>query len=102
MIVSVVLADNKDVDGNKALERENLFELAARCYCRALTLVDDNILLWHDLGVCYLSHARFTEHEEVTTDLYEKAFACAKYCVGKNPQNATHWNLLGNISFFKG
>lgn len=58
MVVHPCLSDKSDENGDyEIMGKEELFTLAARCYCKAITTCNvDNILLWQDLAVCYFSH----------------------------------------------
>ncbi|GJQ65964.1 hypothetical protein Trydic_g4060 [Trypoxylus dichotomus] len=100
MLVLSALAEGKDVAGSKMLEQDELFALAERCYCKSMSLTDDNILIWHDLARCYLSHARHSLNDS-NRDLYQKAFTAVHHCVVADPANWEHWNLLGVVAFFK-
>lgn len=102
MLVLASLVDGSDSEGNKILEQNELFTLAERCYYKALTLVEDNVLLWHDLAACYYAHARNAETAEESSELFKKARACIEHCISVNPTYWQHWNLLGTIAFFNG
>ncbi|KAI4467992.1 superkiller 3 protein-related [Holotrichia oblita] len=99
MFILSALAEGKDVSGTKMLEQDELFALAERCYCKSMSLIEDNILIWHDLARCYLSHAKHSTND--TTKLYQNAFAAAHHCITLDSGNWEHWNLLGIVAFFK-
>jgi superkiller protein 3 len=90
--------EGKDVSGNKILEKNELYTLASRCYCKSLSFIEDNFLIWHDLAVCYLNHAINSDTQELFQQLINKALAIAQYCTSKNSTYWQHWNLLGNIA----
>lgn len=85
-------------EGNKIMEKNDLFILATQCYCKSISLFEDNFLLWHDLAVCYLGHALSSESDDDYKNLIFKAKAAAQHCVTKDPTYSPHWNLLGNIA----
>lgn len=66
-----------------------------------MSLTDNNVLIWHDLARCYLSHAK-TSTNETSNNLFQRAFAAVHHCVTTDPANWEHWNLLGIVAFFKG
>ncbi|KAJ8928550.1 hypothetical protein NQ314_018888 [Rhamnusium bicolor] len=77
---------------------EELFNIS-RCYCKAISLVeDDNLLIWHDLGTCYLHHALNTEEPKKVEQLLHYAMAATRHCTINNPSSCQHWNLLGNVA----
>ncbi|KAJ8978706.1 hypothetical protein NQ317_015954 [Molorchus minor] len=49
-------------------------------YCKAINLIDDNVLIWHDLGTCYLHHALNTEESSKIEQLLIYAAAAAQHC----------------------
>ncbi|RZC41781.1 tetratricopeptide repeat protein 37, partial [Asbolus verrucosus] len=98
LLLSSSFVEAADVQGNKVLEKNDLFTLAIRCYCKSLSLIADNILIWHDLAVCYLSSALSTDDPELFEQLMNKAQAVVQYCTSNNPTSWQHWNLLGNIA----
>lgn len=69
------------------------------CYCKAITLTDVNILIWHDLALCYYAHACSirNDNDGEKKKLLTYAHAAAKHCIDNNPSNWEHWNLLGVI-----
>lgn len=73
-----------------------------RCYCKSLSIVEDNALIWHDLATCYLAHACESADAKKATELYELSLRTAKHCTNVNPNYWQHWNLLGNIYCKKG
>ncbi|KAK9737501.1 Tetratricopeptide repeat [Popillia japonica] len=99
MFILSALAEGKDVSGSKILEQDELFTLAERCYCKSMSLIEDNVLIWHDLARCYLSHAKHSTNN--TINLYQNAFAAAHHCITIDSGNWEHWNLLGIVAFFK-
>ncbi|CAD6233381.1 GSCOCG00007165001-RA-CDS [Cotesia congregata] len=78
------------------IHQSELFTLAARCYCRALSITKDSSLLWHDLACCYLSQLIHdsTVNRKVTA---EKSLEAAKQAVRLCPTTWVHWNILGVI-----
>uniref|UniRef100_A0A6P7G2Q1 Tetratricopeptide repeat protein 37 n=1 Tax=Diabrotica virgifera virgifera TaxID=50390 RepID=A0A6P7G2Q1_DIAVI len=88
------------VAGKDKIEREDLFHLATTCYCKAISLNENN-LLWHDLSSCYLKHAKCTANKTDKEMLLSYAMTAAKHCATSNPKYWQHWNLLGNIAMEK-
>ncbi|KAJ8909617.1 hypothetical protein NQ315_004979 [Exocentrus adspersus] len=82
------------------VEKEDLYKMAARFYCKAINLTEDNVLIWHDLGVCYLYHAMNTEGNG-KQQLFLYSLAVARHCTSTNPSRWQHWNLLGNVAMRK-
>ncbi|CAG9862355.1 unnamed protein product [Phyllotreta striolata] len=89
------------MEGKSTIRTEDLFSLSASCYCRAISLTSDNILIWHDLSNCYLKHALHLTDKEKRNTLFTYASAAATNCSETNPNNWQHWNLLGNISMYQ-
>lgn len=81
----------------KIVEDDELYVLAERCYCKILSSTEQNVLIWHDLSVCYLSHARACSSQT----LIDRALSIAQHCVSSDPLHWQHWNLLGNIAFYQ-
>lgn len=66
-----------------------------------LKSTDDNILIWHDLATCYLSHACRYPKDSESEKLVERTLTVAHHCTTHNPSHWQHWNLLGNAAFYK-
>ncbi|XP_045477416.1 tetratricopeptide repeat protein 37 [Harmonia axyridis] len=88
-------------DGDKILEKEDLLQLAVRCYSKAIVLTKSNDLLWHDLAVAYFLQAKHSEDKELANEISTKAQAILQQCSSKNPTYWQHWNLLGIILMTK-
>ena len=101
-LTSFNIEGDKVVEANATLNKDELFNLAATCYCKSLGFLEDNCLLWHDLAVCYLSHSSSTKDRAVYEQLINKSQIITQYCTSKNPTNWQHWNLLGNIAMSLG
>lgn len=69
-----------------------------RCYYKALSLLEDKVLIWHDLASCFLSHASSCSDPEQVEQLHKKAGNIVQHCVSINPTNWQHWNLMGVIA----
>lgn len=91
------LAEGQDIEGKTVLNKNGLYTLAARCYCKSLSLVEQNVLLWHDLATCYFSHACESKEASRASELFDLALNTIRHCVHVNPDYWQHWNLLGNI-----
>ncbi|XP_057320439.1 SKI3 subunit of superkiller complex protein [Microplitis mediator] len=78
------------------IHQSELFTLAARSYCRALSITKDSSLLWHDLACCYLAqvHHDSTVNRKITA---EKSLEAAKQAVRLCSTTWVHWNILGVI-----
>lgn len=115
------LVEGKEVAGIQQLQKYELYTLAARyidcnnnslvyiktifyyrCFSKSLSLVQDNVLIWHDLATCYLMHACETNDKEKATKLFDLSLQITKHCTNVNPTYWQHWNLLGNIYCKKG
>ncbi|KAF7996121.1 hypothetical protein HCN44_010377 [Aphidius gifuensis] len=79
------------------IERSQLFSLATRCYCRALSLSKDSSFLWHDLACCYFSQVNLDNNIDKKT-IANQSMEAAKQAIRLNPTTWIHWNLLGVIS----
>lgn len=76
-----------------------------RCYSKILSSdgEENNVLTWHDLAACYLSHARDVTSDPNRSKVFgDRALAVARHCASTNANNWQHWNLLGNVAFFQG
>ncbi|KAL3287818.1 hypothetical protein HHI36_002277 [Cryptolaemus montrouzieri] len=98
LMIMRALDEGIHVGGDKILEKDDLFQLAAKCYCKALILIEDKQFLWHDLAVCYLNQAENCEDRDIIRKLLTKAQAIIQNCTLTNPRCWQHWNLLGNIA----
>ncbi|KAK9891016.1 hypothetical protein WA026_013349 [Henosepilachna vigintioctopunctata] len=98
LMIMKAVDEGIDIEGNKILERDSLFQLAAKCYCKASVLIETKEYIWHDLAACYLCQAKQCEDKDVIDDLLEKARAIIQQCTTVNPGCWQHWNLLGNIA----
>lgn len=69
MVVHPSLSESPSKNGDyELMGKDELFVLAARCYCKAISLCEtNNIMLWQDLSNCYYSHG-----------LYDKALSVAR------------------------
>ncbi|XP_046996555.1 tetratricopeptide repeat protein 37 [Schistocerca americana] len=85
-------------EGVKYLSKEEVLQLGARCYCRALTLSPHSDLIWHDLAVNYQYQAENTAMRNLKNQLRNWALKAAKKCVTLSPRNCQHWNLLGVVA----
>ncbi|XP_017884078.1 tetratricopeptide repeat protein 37 [Ceratina calcarata] len=93
--VSSTLIKYKDTESIALLKRQDMFSLATRFYCCALSLSPQSALLWHDLALCYLIQLRHRPANE--KNLAGKCLAAVKHAVKLNPSAWSHWNLLGVI-----
>lgn len=78
------------------------FQKNFRCYREATKLSQNNSLVWHDLGTCYLNHALIDDDVEKKKNLLTYAMVIIRYCVEANPNNWQHWNLMGVIAMSQG
>ncbi|CAH1994676.1 unnamed protein product [Acanthoscelides obtectus] len=92
------LLEGGDQDENQLCEKEQLFVSATRFYCKAINLTETNILIWHDLATCYMTHALNTTESEKKKLLLSYAMSACQHCTSINPMNWQHWNLMGNIA----
>lgn len=78
------------------LDGEKLFELAARCFCRAIKIRNDDVLLWYELALNYykrsLRHRGDGNNRKSLIDMSVKA---VKHSIELLPTRWTNWNLLG-------
>lgn len=81
------------------LKGEQLFELAARCYCRAIKHCTNDVLLWYELALNY--YLRAIQFHSCGTDERVKhlnlAAETAKHTIKLLPSRWMNWNLLGVI-----
>lgn len=97
------LVEGKHAEGIVQLDKDNVFSFSVRSYCKAISLIDDNVLLWHDLSGCYFQYAVYSKNRDLdkAEELFNYALAAAQHCTKTNPTNIQHWNLLGNIAMLK-
>ncbi|KAK3911004.1 Tetratricopeptide repeat protein 37 [Frankliniella fusca] len=79
-------------------QKMDMFLLAERMYCRAMSISQDNSLLWHDLASTNFWHAMAVQKSNKRNELLQRAMTGARRAVTLSPKNAMHWNLLGVIS----
>ncbi|PSN51235.1 Tetratricopeptide repeat protein 37 [Blattella germanica] len=94
-------SDDEEKNELTVLEKEQVFQLGIRCYCRALSININNInnsLLWHDVAHLYNLQANFRTEPEVKQQLREHALAAIKKSIHLNSKDWQHWNLLGVIA----
>ncbi|XP_058821841.1 tetratricopeptide repeat protein 37 [Topomyia yanbarensis] len=80
------------------LEGDKLFELAGRCYSRAIQLNREDNSLWYELASNYYRRAlKYGEKEEDSKKMLASATECAKQSIKLEPSRWQNWNLLGVI-----
>lgn len=78
--------------------RNQLFELASRCYCRAIKINNDHPLLWYQLAANYYYRAnKYSDSPENQKSNYQLAQETVKNAIKLNPSSWMNWNLLGVI-----
>ncbi|XP_039441713.1 tetratricopeptide repeat protein 37 [Culex pipiens pallens] len=83
---------------NALLEGEKLFELASRCYSRAIKINGDDSLLWYELALNHYRRAtRFGTVREESVKKLSSAVEAAKQAIKLEPSRWQNWNLLGVI-----
>ncbi|XP_017785314.1 PREDICTED: tetratricopeptide repeat protein 37 [Nicrophorus vespilloides] len=95
------LVSGSDGDMNTVIDQEDLFKFAIRCYCKAINLTEDNMLIYHDLSCCYVSYSMYLTQAKERQEYLDKALQVIYHCVNSNPNYWQHWNVLGNIAFVK-
>nr|CAH7731857.1 unnamed protein product [Callosobruchus chinensis] len=98
LFMANALLEGRDDDGKHLAEKDLLFISATRFYCKAINLTENNVLIWHDLATCYLTHALHTEEPEKRSMLLLYAMSAAQHCTSMDPTNWQHWNLMGNVA----
>lgn len=83
------------------LKSDKLFELAARCYCRAIKIHNEDNLLWYQLAFSYYQRASKNSDETINNEFLKLASAAAKQSIQLNSTRWQNWNLLGVISATK-
>ncbi|XP_026288453.1 tetratricopeptide repeat protein 37 [Frankliniella occidentalis] len=82
-----------------SLQRKmDMFLLAERMYCRAMSISQDSSLIWHDLASTNFWHAMAVQKSNKRNELLQRAMTGARQAVTLNPKNAMHWNLLGVVA----
>lgn len=76
---------------------EQLFELAARCFCRAIKISNDDVLLWYELALSYYMRASKYGKNDSAKKYLELALKTAKHTVKLMPNRWMNWNLMGVI-----
>jgi superkiller protein 3 len=88
----------EDVE-TKVIQGDKLFELAARCYSRAIRLSKEDSYLWHELAITYYQRTlRYPKATDVDREALRLAGEAAKYSIKMLPTRWQNWNLLGVIS----
>lgn len=83
---------------NALVEGEKLFELASRCYSRAIKINGDDSLLWYELALNHYRRAtRFGTVREESVKKLSSAVEAAKQAIKLEPSRWQNWNLLGVI-----
>ncbi|XP_066150901.1 tetratricopeptide repeat protein 37 isoform X2 [Euwallacea fornicatus] len=100
MKISRSFIDATKSDESVLLEQEELFEMAIKFYCKAISLAQDNPFFWHDLSTCYLDYARSIKSSDARSRYFNNALSTAQQCTLLNPGFWQHWNLLGNVALF--
>lgn len=85
------------LDDVTTLAGDQLFELAARCFCRAIKITNDDVLLWYDLARSYYMRAIRYGDNDVTKKHLELALKTVKHTVKLMPSRWLNWNLMGVI-----
>ncbi|XP_014213900.1 tetratricopeptide repeat protein 37-like [Copidosoma floridanum] len=94
------LIQSDSQDDYALIKRKDIFLLAIRCYCRALSMSKSSSLLWHDLARCYFAQLNLDSLSDAK-EVVKKSLAAAKEAVKLDPYNWFHWNLLGAICMSK-
>ncbi|XP_058454804.1 tetratricopeptide repeat protein 37 isoform X2 [Malaya genurostris] len=80
------------------LEGVKLFQLAGRCYSRAIKLRTEDSLLWYELAANHYRRAKcHGGNPEDGQNLFTLAVECAKQSIKLEPSRWQNWNLLGVI-----
>ncbi|KAF4526622.1 hypothetical protein B566_EDAN015391 [Ephemera danica] len=98
-VCSSLLGAKAEEQRQTKVDCTQLLQLAARCYCRAISLDKEDSLVWHDLAVSYLTQAR---HSSAPEELLRKALSAAQQACQLAAANTSHWNLLGVIAAHSG
>ncbi|KAJ1530355.1 hypothetical protein ONE63_005267 [Megalurothrips usitatus] len=80
------------------LKKMDMFLLAERMFCRAMSITQDSSLLWHDMASTNFWHAMAVSQPNARTEILQRAMTAARRAVNLNPKNASHWNILGVIA----
>lgn len=76
---------------------DQLFELAARCFCRAIKISNDDVLLWYELALSYYMRANKYGGNNASKKYLELALKTVKHTVKLMPSRWMNWNLMGVI-----
>ncbi|XP_034246747.1 tetratricopeptide repeat protein 37 [Thrips palmi] len=80
------------------LKKMDMFPLAERMFCRAMSISREDSLLWHDLASTNFWHAMAIPPSSKRSDILQRAMTAARRAVSLNSKNSLHWNLLGVIA----
>ncbi|XP_060530734.1 tetratricopeptide repeat protein 37 [Cylas formicarius] len=94
--LSSKLLDINNVEEETILDKEELFECAAKFYCNAISFTKGDVNLWYDLGICYVMHSKVTSDTR-KEKLLNFALHVAQHCTSLKPTSWQNWNLLGTI-----
>lgn len=83
------------------IKSDKLFELASRCYCRAIKINSEDNLLWYQLAFSYYQRAGKNTDEILKEEFLKLALESAKQAIKINSTRWQNWNLLGVISATK-
>ncbi|GLH08653.1 Tetratricopeptide repeat protein 37 [Gryllus bimaculatus] len=98
LTVSSPQGESNDQDVSMLLQKEQVLQLGARCYCRSLTISTNSSLLWQDLAVNYNCQANYASSPFTKKQLREWALMAAKQCVLYGSKSSQHWNMLGVVA----
>lgn len=76
--------------------------LLFRMFCRAMSISQEDSLLWHDLASTNFWHAMAIPLSNKRSDILQRAMTAARRAVNLNSRNSLHWNLLGVIAATEG
>lgn len=83
------------------IKSDKLFELASRCYCRAIKINSEDNLLWYQLAFSYYQRACKNIDEILKKEFLKLASESAKQSIKLNSTRWQNWNVLGVISATK-
>ncbi|ESP01284.1 hypothetical protein LOTGIDRAFT_230642 [Lottia gigantea] len=83
----------------REVDKLTVLDIASRCYGKALKILPESSMLWHDLGVSLYYQLPLTTSDSKPTS--EKCLQCLRKAVSLDSNYYLHWNALGVISASK-
>ncbi|XP_055956179.1 tetratricopeptide repeat protein 37-like [Patella vulgata] len=85
---------DKNSDELVAIKKREVIQLSTRCYGRALKILPENSMLWHDLGIAYFHLSELVQEKVNNPELAQHCFIKS---VNTETNNVVAWTNLGTL-----